>query len=254
VEILIAIVLVGVLAAVAVVGIGRLTQQTSAATCAQSEDASRIAAGSFYAGHLRYPTSFAELTASTAGGDGALVLPGGVTSGAATISGRGWVLTMVPGTPPTFSCATPGAVTSTTTTTAATSVAATTTTVAANGVTAVGSTAGDGTYYGERIVTLTNPAPITALTVTINVRQTTGVTYSGSYTDFWGGAIGSSSTTSNDVIVYTFALNPGQTIVPGTWKLDAQWSGTGSPHPTAGDTWQVVTTSQGRTTTLGGTY
>ncbi|MET0326754.1 MAG: type II secretion system protein [Ilumatobacteraceae bacterium] len=262
IEVLIAIVLVGILSAVAVVGIGRLTDRASSASCAASMDAARVAAGTYYAGQLRYPASFGELTAGGAGP--ALVLPAGVSIVGDALVGGSWALTMVPGSPPTFSCGPSGggpvttttAAAATTTTAAATTTtaAATTTTAPSNGVTATGGNAGDRLYYGESIVALTNSAPITAMTVTISVRHTAGVTSMGGYTNFWSGAVSTSSTVIGGAIVYTFTLNPGQTIVVGSWTLNAQWSGTGTQHPVAGDTWTVSTTSQGRSSTITGGF
>ena len=156
--------------------------------------------------------------------------PAGVSIVGNTLDGRSWALTMVPGAPPTFSCgpaAAAGTTTSTTIAATTTTAAATTTTtaVASNGVTAIASNAGDRLYYGESIVTETNPAPLTAMTVTINVRQTAGVAHLSEYTNSWGGTVSASSTTAGGFIVYTFSLNPGQTIVAGSWKMDGQLVG-----------------------------
>ena len=128
------------------------------------------------------------------------------------------------------------------------------TTVASNGVSAVASIAGDQTYYGEHIITLTNTGTITSLSITITVQRTTGLARQSEYTTFWGGTVGAAHNVSPGSVVWTFTNVSGQTIVPGTWKIDAQTSGTGTVHITAGDTWSVTSTSGGITTTRSGTF
>lgn len=106
VEILISIVLVGILSAVVVVGVGRLTQQGTSAACAASKDAARAAATTHWASTGAYPGTFTDMTAAT---PPSITLPS-----KATVDGTGrilrsgsWALTLVPGTganPPTFLC------------------------------------------------------------------------------------------------------------------------------------------------------
>jgi prepilin-type N-terminal cleavage/methylation domain-containing protein len=103
VEIVIAIVLVGILSAVAVVGIGSLTDKGNDSACEASLDAAKAAAVVHLASTNSYP---ATLTAMTTGSTPALTLPSGVAiaaSGLAT-TGPAWTLTMTPGQPPTFVC------------------------------------------------------------------------------------------------------------------------------------------------------
>jgi prepilin-type N-terminal cleavage/methylation domain-containing protein len=292
IEILIAIVLVGILAAVAVVAIGRLVDRGSAASCEQSADAALVAATSYFANNQRYPTSFDELTAPVGDAEPPLVLGEGVTANGSALSGSSWTLTMAPGSPPTFTCATnagegggstpvvastttvggsattttaPSAATTTTTAATTTTVVATTTTPppaaptttappATNGVTAVASTTGDLRYFGEQIVRLTNTAPVDAMTVTVRIAVTPGLSNFRQYKTFWTGTVADSSTVVDGVAVYTFTLNPGYQIVPGSWTMGSQWTGVGQLHPTTGDTWTVVTTSQGVTSTLTGRF
>jgi prepilin-type N-terminal cleavage/methylation domain-containing protein len=102
VEIVIAIVLVGILSAVVVVGIGRLTEQGAAAGCAASADAARAATTSYYATNLTYPATIDQLVTGTH-----LTLSNGVTTAGTTATGPGWTMTMTPGAsgaPPTFTC------------------------------------------------------------------------------------------------------------------------------------------------------
>jgi prepilin-type N-terminal cleavage/methylation domain-containing protein len=101
VEILIAIVLVGILAAVVVLGVGSLTGKGSAAACTSSLDASRAAATVHLTSTGSAPTSFTDMVTS-----GSLQLPSGVTvdSGGRRAVGNGWQLIMQPGNPALFTC------------------------------------------------------------------------------------------------------------------------------------------------------
>lgn len=108
VEIVVAIVLVGVLSAVVVVGVGRLTSQGADAACTASKDAARAGVTVYQGSNLAYPTTLTEMTS---GAPAALSLPSGVTvDGSGLVAtGDGWTLTMVPGSaggPPTFVCST----------------------------------------------------------------------------------------------------------------------------------------------------
>jgi prepilin-type N-terminal cleavage/methylation domain-containing protein len=122
VEILIAIVLVGILSAVAVVGIGNLTSKGSESACAASLDAAKAGTVVYYTSNARYPVNMTELTTATATDPAAVTLPSGVVVNAAATaapapaaaagmqaaSGTNWYLTMsagAAGAAPTFVCA-----------------------------------------------------------------------------------------------------------------------------------------------------
>ncbi|MCU1399035.1 MAG: Endoglucanase [Acidimicrobiales bacterium] len=242
VEILIAVTVVGVLAAVVAVGVGSLTNDAASATCSASSDAARTATNTFLVTTARYPASFLELTQS--GTIPAMSAPPGATVAANTLSTPQWTLTMSTTSPPTFSCNNGPATTTSTASTVA----------VGNTVTATARSDYGQAYYGESIITLTNAAPITAMTVTINIAQTTGVTYHGQYTDFDAGTVDLTNDTSNGVVTFVYTLAAGQTIAPGSWTIDAQTDGTTSLHPTAGDTWTVVTTSGGVAATISGGF
>jgi prepilin-type N-terminal cleavage/methylation domain-containing protein len=103
VEIVIAIVLVGILSAVAVVGIGSLTGKGNESACRATLDAAKAASVVHLASSNSYP---ATISAMTTGSAPALTLPTGIglsANGLAT-TGQTWTLTMTPGQPPTFSC------------------------------------------------------------------------------------------------------------------------------------------------------
>jgi prepilin-type N-terminal cleavage/methylation domain-containing protein len=143
VEIVIAIVLVGILSAVAVVGIGSLTSKGSEAACSASLDAAKAGSVVYLASNAAYPTTLLQMTSSS---PPALTLPSGVTPNPAgtTATGSGWTLTMTPGSgggAPQFSCTASGG-------------------AAATGTSAVGTTACPGPYaewVGEYYATVTLP-------------------------------------------------------------------------------------------------
>jgi endoglucanase len=109
-------------------------------------------------------------------------------------------------------------------------------------------------FYNEEAVKLDNTNTLTALSVTIVIQRTTGVGLNGSYNTV-GGQILQNNTVAATTITYQFTLASGQTISPGTGRtFAAQASGTGTPHPTAGDTWVVSYTTGGATFTQSGTF
>jgi prepilin-type N-terminal cleavage/methylation domain-containing protein len=101
VEIIIAIVLVGILSAVVVVGVGTLTQQGEASACTASLDASKAGAVVYFAQNGAYPTSFPAMVSVDA-----LTVPTEVTVANTTLTGSGWTLTLSGGgaSRPTFAC------------------------------------------------------------------------------------------------------------------------------------------------------
>ncbi len=112
VEILVAIVLVGILSAVAVVGVGRMIGQGTSAACSASRDAAQTAANVHLATNASYPSTLDDLTSAAS-----MTLPSSVTVDVSrrVATGEGWQLTMTPGAsagPPTFACSTttPGSV------------------------------------------------------------------------------------------------------------------------------------------------
>src|SRR5207302_690312 len=75
IELLVAIVVVGILTAVAIVGIGGLTDTAKGATCQTTLDASRAGVAAYYTKQSPnvYPTTFDEMTA-----EGDLALQGSI--------------------------------------------------------------------------------------------------------------------------------------------------------------------------------
>jgi Tfp pilus assembly protein PilE len=157
-----------------------------------------------------------------------------------------------------------GAATTTTTnapapTTTTTTAAPTTTTTAptSNGVTATPSTNTYGGYGGQDILAVSNTKAITGLTITIKVAQTTGVTANGGYNSFPGGIASTTyGTSGGGTLTSTYVLNAGRSIPANSpsGSFAAQYGGTGSARVQTGDTWTVVSTSNGVTSTLSGHF
>ena len=101
---------------------------------------------------------------------------------------------------------------------------------------------------------MSNTSSITALTVTITVQRTTGINASGQYNTV-GGQITQSNRARPPSCTYVFTLNSGQTLSPGSGRIfAAQMSGTGTVHPTAGDTYVASGTAGGQSFTVQGTF
>jgi endoglucanase len=109
-------------------------------------------------------------------------------------------------------------------------------------------------WFNELQLRLANTGTLTALTVTIVVQRTPGVSYSGMYNTV-GGQIAQANSSTSSAITYTFTLAAGQTLPASTSRTFAvQTSGNGTTHPTAGDTWTVTYTSGGQSSTTSGTF
>jgi prepilin-type N-terminal cleavage/methylation domain-containing protein len=92
IELLVAIVVVGILTAVAIVGIGGLTNKGNNAACSTSVDAARAASAVYYANTGSYAADFDALTG---GANPPLTLQGGVTATGDTMNnGSKWSVTM----------------------------------------------------------------------------------------------------------------------------------------------------------------
>jgi hypothetical protein len=59
---------------------------------------------------------------------------------------------------------------------------------------------------------------------------------------------------NGSTITYTFTLNSGQSLSPGSYLTAAQFGGNGTAHATTGDLWSITTTSGGKTNTLNGHF
>lgn len=121
-------------------------------------------------------------------------------------------------------------------------------------VTATGVVTSSSGWFSEEQLRLSNTATITALSITITVQRTTGLSAAGQYNTI-GGTISQSNSSTATAITYVFSLNSGQTLTAGTNRTFAvQMSGNGTMHPTAGDTYSVSGTAGGQPFTLSGTF
>jgi predicted carbohydrate-binding protein with CBM5 and CBM33 domain len=135
-----------------------------------------------------------------------------------------------------------------------TQVSATPSATGGDGVTVTSAVTSASPWYNELQVRLANTAPITALTVTVVVQRTTGVSHSGQYNTV-GGQITQSNASTASAVTYTWTLASGQTLNASTMRtFAAQLGGTGTAHPTSGDTWTVAYTTGGVARTQSGTF
>jgi len=110
-------------------------------------------------------------------------------------------------------------------------------------------------WFNEEDLKLSNTVSLTALSITIVVQRTTGISLNGQFNTV-GSQITQSNSSTSSAITYQFSLATGQTLGAGSgWTFAAQTSGSGTTHPTAGDTFTVTfTTSTGVTQTLTGHF
>lgn len=109
-------------------------------------------------------------------------------------------------------------------------------------------------WFNEQQLRLSNTSPLTALSITIVVQRTTGVSHSGQYNTL-GGQVTQTNSSTASAITYQFTLGSGVTLSPGTNRTFAvQMGGTGTAHPTSGDTYPVTYTAGGVTRTQSGTF
>jgi hypothetical protein len=112
----------------------------------------------------------------------------------------------------------------------------------------------NGPWFNEQAISLSNTGVITSLSITIVIQRTTGVSHNGQFNTV-GSQILMSNTVTATTITYQFALASGQTLGAGTNRIfAAQTSGTGTVHPTSGDTYTVTYTTGGVTFTQTGTF
>ncbi len=122
------------------------------------------------------------------------------------------------------------------------------------GVTVTKAVTASGPWYNELQVRLANTQPITAMTVTVVVQRTTGVSHSGQYNTV-GGQVTQANSSTASAVTYTWTLNAGQSLGASTSRtFAAQLGGTGTVHPTTGDTWNVSYTTGGVARMQSGTF
>jgi cellulose 1,4-beta-cellobiosidase len=108
-------------------------------------------------------------------------------------------------------------------------------------------------WFDDQGVRLNNAGAITALSITITVQNTGGISFNGQYNTV-GGTITQSHSSAATAITYQFNLAPGQTLNPGSYLFDAQMGASGTAHPTSGDTFTVTYTTGGQSFTQTGRF
>jgi cellulose 1,4-beta-cellobiosidase len=122
------------------------------------------------------------------------------------------------------------------------------------GVTSTGAVSSASPWFNELQVRLGNTTPITALSITVVVQRTAGVSHSGQYNTV-GGQITQANSSTTGAVTYTWTLGAGQTLNPATLRtFAAQLGGTGTAHPATGDRWTVNYTTGGVARTLTGGF
>ena len=112
----------------------------------------------------------------------------------------------------------------------------------------------NGPWFNEQLIRVSNTAPLTALSITIVLQRTTGVSFSGQYNTV-GGQILQSNSSTPAAVTYQFTLASGQTLGIGTGRtFAAQAGGSGTVHATSGDTYTVTYTLGGATFTQSGHF
>ena len=106
----------------------------------------------------------------------------------------------------------------------------------------------------DTLIQISNTSTITALTVTVTIQRTGNIAFSGQYNTV-GGQITQSHTQTSTAVTYQFVLTAGQTLGAANGRIfAAQTSGTGTVHPTAGDTYTVTYTTGGQNFTKSGGF
>ena len=122
------------------------------------------------------------------------------------------------------------------------------------GVTVTAVVSSSSPWFNEEQVRLDNTGGLTAMALTIVIQRTTGISFNGLYNTVGGQILQSNSSTSA-TITYQFNLASGQTLGAGTGRVfAAQTSGTGTAHPTAGDTFTLTYTTSGASFTQTGHF
>lgn len=122
------------------------------------------------------------------------------------------------------------------------------------GVTVTPTITSQSPWYNEQQLRIANTSPLTALAITIVVQRTTGISHSGQYNTV-GGQVTQSNSSTATAITYQFTLGTGVTLSPATSRAFAvQLGGSGTAHPTSGDTYTVTYTTGGVTRTQSGTF
>jgi hypothetical protein len=121
------------------------------------------------------------------------------------------------------------------------------------GVTVTTTTGGSPPWYIENRLTFANTAGVTAMTVTVVVQRTPGITFNGMYNTVGVFQQANTGNASPASITCTWTLTG--SLASGSGRLlVAQMNGAGTAHPSSGDTWTVTYTTGGQSFTQSGTF
>lgn len=285
IELLIVIAVLGIIAAVVVFALGGVSAQGAVAACNADAKTVETAVAAYNAETGGTPTVTADLLTegttpylrsfpsspyygiSIVNGDVMVAVPSGATpvpydsANPCGNAGGSVVTTSTTVTAPTTTTTaapTTTTVASTTTTTTTEAVTTTTTTTTnpdpANGVTVTPADSSINSVDRE-VLTLANPSPISALSITISV-ATTGVTNKSQGNTFPSGTLQQGSKTSGGVTTYTSALKSKKAVPAGysNSTVYVQFKDKNNVHDFSGDTWSVTSVSNGLTSTRTGTF
>jgi hypothetical protein len=111
-----------------------------------------------------------------------------------------------------------------------------------------------GPWFNDQAVSISNTGTLTALSITIVIQRTGGISHNGQYNTI-GSQIVQSNTSTASTITYQFNLAAGQTLgVGNNRQFAAQTGGSGAMHPMAGDTFTVTYTTGGTSFTQTGHF
>jgi len=117
------------------------------------------------------------------------------------------------------------------------------------GVTIAAEVTENGPFFNQEQIRMSHTTPITSLSVRIVIQRTPGLSVNGAFSTM-GGQMTQSITTTPTTFVYQFNLIPGQTLQPEPNRVcAAQTNGSGTTHPTSGDSATVTYTTGGVTRT-----
>ncbi|MGH3733114.1 MAG: type II secretion system protein [Acidimicrobiales bacterium] len=260
IELLIVIAVLGILAAIVIFGLEGITGQAASAACNADAKTVSVAVNSYEAQNAGVaPDSMSALSQGSSP-----YLQSLPTSPYYSISlANGVVMVAAPtsATPVPYSSAdacagadtSSSATTSSTSTTSTTSTTTTTTTLPPSNGVVVAALRTPSAHSGKDVLTITNSASVTALTATIDIEITAGLTYSSKSNKFPAKThMKMSEQASGDVLIYTFTITGSALAANSNASVTAKWSG--SAHPVSGDTYSVVSTSGGVTSTVIGSF
>jgi hypothetical protein len=106
-----------------------------------------------------------------------------------------------------------------------------------------------GPWFNEEQVRIATSVALTAVTLTITLQTTGGISFNGQYNTVGSFTQVHSSTATAITYQWTGLLSPGT-----NWIFAAQSGGSGTAHPTSGDTYTLTYTAGGTNFTTSGHF